>query len=129
MTETATTPAHLMQLFAERAASADPESLIELYEVDAVFQPHDGARFKGRQQIAQALAGLLSLKPTIEYVGEPEVLLVEDVALVKNHWTMTGTAPDGSVVRDGGISADVVRRQPEGHWLVMIDQPRGTSPA
>jgi ketosteroid isomerase-like protein len=42
---------------------------------------------------------------------------------VINEWTMTGTAPDGSEVRQGGLSDDVVRRQPNGTWLVLIDHP------
>jgi ketosteroid isomerase-like protein len=52
-----------------------------------------------------------------------EVLRADDVALVVNEWTMTGTAPDGSEVRQGGRSSDVVRRQPSGGWLVLVDKP------
>lgn len=129
MRETASTPAHLMQLFADRAAKGDLSVLMELYEDDAVFQPHDGVMVQGHPQIAEALSGMMALDPRIIYDGDPEVLVVGDIALVKNAWTMTGSAPGGTAVEDSGISADVVRRQPEGHWLVLIDQPRGTHPA
>jgi ketosteroid isomerase-like protein len=52
-----------------------------------------------------------------------QVLRADDIALVINEWTMTATAPDGSEVRQGGRSADVVRRQPSGAWLVLVDKP------
>ena len=52
-----------------------------------------------------------------------QVLQADDVALVVNEWTMTGIAPDGSEIHRGGRSADVVRRQRDGTWLVVVDKP------
>ena len=40
-------------------------------------------------------------------------------------WTMVATLPDGTVMNEGGTSADVVRRQTDGTWKVLVDQPRG----
>jgi hypothetical protein len=39
---------------------------------------------------------------------------------------VTGQRPDGGVHREAGVSADVLRRQPDGSWLILIDQPRGS---
>jgi ketosteroid isomerase-like protein len=95
---------------------------VALYEPAAVFEPQPGVVVEGRQAIRQALAEVLALRPTM--VAETvEVLQGDDVALVINEWTMTGTAPDGSEVRQGGRSSDVVRRQPGGEWLVLVDKP------
>ncbi len=124
---TAKSPAQLMELFAERAARGDLETLLELYEPDAVFEPQPGVTMVGIDQIRAALSEFVALGPRIEYVKQAEVLTVGEIALVTNTWTMTATAPDGSLVRDGGRSADVVRRQADGSWLIMIDQPRGES--
>jgi uncharacterized protein (TIGR02246 family) len=125
MSETATSPTHLMQLFARRAGSGDLDGLMDLYETDAVFQPQPGVQLKGTDQIRAALSEFMVLNPQITFSGETEVVTVGDIALVANDWKMTGVAPDGSAVADGGSSADVVRRHGDGHWLVMIDQPRG----
>lgn len=124
-TERATSPAHLMELFAARAASGDVEALLELYEPHAVFQPAFGVALAGREQIRPASAEFVAMRPRITYTAEPDVVITGDIALVANHWTMEATAPDGTVVREGGVSADVVRRQSDGSWLVLIDQPRG----
>jgi uncharacterized protein (TIGR02246 family) len=123
----ATSPTHLMELFAQRAAAGDLQALMELYEPGAVFEPQPGVVLVGTDQVRAALSELVLLRPKIEYVDQAEILTVDDVALVSNRWTMSATAPDGSTVRDEGWSADVVRRQADGSWLVMIDQPRGGS--
>jgi uncharacterized protein (TIGR02246 family) len=117
-----TTPEALMRSFTDRVHARDLDGLVALYEPAAVFEPQPGVLVEGREAIRQALAELLALRPTM--VAETvQVLQADDVALVINEWTMTGTAPDGSEVRQGGRSADVVRRQPDGGWLVLVDKP------
>jgi uncharacterized protein (TIGR02246 family) len=117
-----TTPEALMRTFTDRVHAGDLDGLVALYEPAAVFEPQPGVVVEGHEAIRQALAELLALRPTM--VAETvEVLQADDVALVINEWTMTGKAPDGSEVRQGGRSADVVRRQPGGGWLVLIDHP------
>ena len=71
---------------------------------------------------SQALAELLALRPTM-VANVVQVLETDDVALVVNEWNLTGTGPDGGEVRQGGRSADVVRRQSDGSWLVLVDKP------
>ena len=55
-----------------------------------------------------------------------KVFQVDNIALVHANWEMTGTAPEGSPINTGGKSADVMRRQPDETWLVLIDNPFGT---
>lgn len=125
MKELANSPTHLMELFTRRAGSGDLDGLMDLYESDAVFQPQPGVQLIGKEQIRAALSQFMTLNPQISFHGETEVVTVGDVALVANDWKMSGVAPDGSAVTDAGRSADVVRRQDDGRWLVVIDQPRG----
>jgi uncharacterized protein (TIGR02246 family) len=125
MTDTArdtSTPEALMRTFTDRVHAGDLDGLVALYEPTAVFEPRPGVVVEGREAIRQALGDLLALRPTM--VAETvEILQADDVALVVNEWTMTGRAPDGSEVRQGGRSADVVRRQPGGSWRVVVDKP------
>lgn len=124
---TATSPAHLMSLFAERVAAGDVDGLLALYEPGAVFEPELGTVLRGTDQIRPALAELAALTPAIEYSAEPDCVIVDDIAIVANTWTMTAELPGGGIHREGGLSADVLRRQPDGTWLVLIDQPRGSA--
>ncbi len=115
-------PEDTMEMFAASVQDGDLDRLMTLYEPDAVLQPSTGEVLSGHEAIRGYLAQLLSLKPTMNVVPA-DVLLVGDVALVVNDWTMRGTAPDGSTVERGGRSADVLRRQPDGGWRVLIDHP------
>jgi ketosteroid isomerase-like protein len=38
---------------------------------------------------------------------------------------LDGTGPDGKPVKIEGQSAEVARRQPDGTWLFVIDNPHG----
>jgi uncharacterized protein (TIGR02246 family) len=115
-----------MTLFARRVAAGDVDGLLALYEPDGVFEPHLGTVLRGVDQIRPVLAELAALRPTITYTGEPDCVIVDNVAIVSNTWAMTAALPDATTHRDGGLSADVLRRQPDGSWLILIDQPRGS---
>ena len=85
--ERAGTPAQLMTLFAERASSGDADGLLALYEADAVFEPQFGVVLRGLDEIRSALTELAALRPRIGYVGNPDVVIVDDIAVVSNTWT------------------------------------------
>jgi len=116
------TPEALMQTFAAHVHAGDLDALLSLYEPDAVFMPEPDVILATRGEIRAALGAMLSLKPAM-VVNPGEVLVAGDVALVQNDWSMTGTAPDGTTITQGGRSADVVRRQADGTWRVLIDRP------
>ena len=116
------TPEALLRAFTDRVHAGDLNGLIALYEPSAVFEPQPGVVVRGRAAIRQALAALLTLRPTMD-AAIVQILQADDVALVVNEWNLTGTGPDGAKVRREGRSADVVRRQPDGSWLVLVDKP------
>lgn len=120
-TNDTTTPANLMRAFTACVHGRDLDGLVALYEKGAVFEPAPGVVVRGADAIRGALAELLALEPDLT-ATTVQVLEVGDVALVVNEWSMTGIGPDGQVHR-AGRSADVVRRQADGRWLVVIDRP------
>ncbi len=115
-------PEHTMELFGDCVRDGDLDRLMTLYAPEAVLQPSDGGVFEGHEAIRGYLAGMVAMKPEMQIVPK-DVLVTGETALVMNEWTMRATAPDGSAVERGGTSADVLRRQPDGGWLVLIDHP------
>lgn len=116
------TPQELIARFGELVAARDLDSLVGLYEPTAVFVPEPGVAVAGHEAIRSALAFMLSLSPALES-AVAEVHTADDIALVVVDWTMSGVAPDGTTVRKAGRSADVLRRQRDGTWRVLVDHP------
>ena len=46
----------------------------------------------------------------------------ENLALVRNRWTLDATGPDGEPIAMNGTAFEVMRRQADGTWLWLIDQ-------
>ena len=115
-------PQELISRFGERVTARALDALVALYEPTAVFVPKPGVVLTGRTAIANSLAELLALSPVMETMVQ-EVHQADDIALVIVDWNLRGTAPDGSTVTQSGRSADVLRRQSDGSWRVLIDHP------
>ena len=122
MTTLPRSPEELLSQFGRYVTQRALEPLLDLYEPDALFVPEPGVVHAGRAAIRDALAGMLALAP----VMDTTVLAVHqasETALVIVDWTLRGTAPDGSAVAQSGKSADVLRRQSDGSWRILIDHP------
>ena len=104
----------------------DLEAAAALYAADAVLVGQPGATARGHAKIREALSAFLALRPALTTVAS-QVLEAGDVALYIGRWRLTGVGPDGAPVEMGGESTDVLRRQSDGRWLIVVDDPWGTS--
>jgi enoyl-CoA hydratase/carnithine racemase/ketosteroid isomerase-like protein len=115
-------PEELGRLFAERVNAGDLEGVLSLYEESATIVGPDGASASGSDAIRERLEGLLAMAPQITPTSSRAVM-AGDVALMSNRWRMSlgggGGAPPGL----DGASTEVARRQPDGSWLYLIDNP------
>jgi uncharacterized protein (TIGR02246 family) len=118
------TPEGTVQHFSALLEQGRLDALLALYEDDATFVPEPGRAVSGRAEIRAALEPLVALAPRMRGTVE-QVLRAGDTALVSYRWQMEATAPDGSPIRQGGLSADVLRRRGDGSWGVIIDDPYG----
>lgn len=110
-------PEDITRLFVERSNAGDAAGVAALYEPDAVMAFPPGSRTVGRAAIEALWAQVLASRPQFEPEPPLPTLRSGDLAL-------TSTPP-----RDGaGARAQVVRRQPDGSWLRVLDQPEFVSP-
>lgn len=110
--EKATKPEDLTRLFVERANAGDAAGIAALYEEEAVMAYPAGSLTVGRRAIRELWEQVLSHAPHFEQEEPLPTLLSGDIAL-------TSTPPqDGA-----GARAQVARRQPDGSWLRLLDQP------
>jgi ketosteroid isomerase-like protein len=104
-------PEDLGPLFLERANAGDVEGLVALYEPGAVLAFPAGRLAIGHEEIRAVYAELLSVRPRFSSAGQQPVIRNGDLAL-------TSTRLPG-----GGATVEVARRQPDGSWRWVIDQP------
>ena len=124
----ANTPYEIYELFAEYFNAGTIDLLLTLYTDDAVLLPAAGQEARGKDAIREGLNGFLALNGQIQ-MGHPTVVESGDTALIMVKWTLKGTSPQGGPVEISGQTSDVARRQPDGNWLLVIDNPFGAQSA
>ena len=97
-------------------ASYEPRATI-------VFEAGVASTEPGDQR--QAFLQLFEFSPRFEYTAGHEVHQAGDLAVHLAPWRMTGRAPDGASITDQGLSVAVLRKQPDGRWLLVLDAPHG----
>jgi uncharacterized protein (TIGR02246 family) len=115
-------PAELVEAFFRAFNEGDIEAIVALFEPDVVMIPQPGQTVTGIQALRESMQAFLAMQPTLT-PEKPEVVTAGDVALVK--WTLKGKGPDGQPVEMAGTTTDVLRRQADGRWLYLIDNPWG----
>ncbi|HEY9264472.1 MAG TPA: nuclear transport factor 2 family protein [Mycobacterium sp.] len=115
--EKALRPEDLTRLFVERANAGDAEGVALLYEENAVMAYPPGRQTVGRAAIQDLWQTVLTSRQHFEPEEPLPTLVCGDIAL-------TSTAPKD----EAGARAQVVRRQTDGSWLRILDQPEFTPP-
>jgi len=102
----------------------DVDGILRTYEPGAVVVGEPGAPVSGTPALRAMFGGFIAAKAHFTFLGH-EVIQADEIALHLTPWRMTGVAPDGSPLSAGGLSVAVLRRQPDGRWLMVIDDPYG----
>jgi uncharacterized protein (TIGR02246 family) len=119
------TPEQVLQSIVDGINAGNLDALMTLYEPEAAFATQPGSLAHGLPGVKGALAGFVSMKGKLD-LKVTRVLESSDLALVITVWSFTGTGPDGQPVNLATKSADVLRRQADGSWRLVIDNPWGT---
>lgn len=119
------TPEQVLAAIADGINTRNLDALLPLYEHEAAFAVRPGALNHGLRGIAEALAGFIAMNGTLD-LKVTRVLEASNLALVTTTWSFIGSGPDGEPVTLAAESADVLRRQGDGSWRFVIDNPWGT---
>jgi len=115
---TAHTPQEVHELFLDAFNRADVDALAALYEAKGVLVTRTETAV-GRDAIRAAYRRILSGGGRMELHTHTVVDSGDGLALLHAAWTLhrNGTAISG-------ISTEIVRRQADGSWLFVLDEPR-----
>lgn len=119
----ARTPEEVHRLWADYFVAGDLDAMVSLYEPDATLAAGRGACVTGHRAIREVLAGFIAIRRTFE-IEIGRALQSGDIALIASSWRLEGER-HGEPYESSGRTADVVRRQPDGSWLYVIDSPYG----
>jgi uncharacterized protein (TIGR02246 family) len=120
----APTPEALHSLWVDGINRGDLDTVAALYESDAAFVVQPGRIVAGLAAVREATSVLLALRP--QATLQPLVAIrASGLALLVSRWSLVGTGAGGETVRLEGQTADVARRQSDGTWRFVIDNPWG----
>ena len=113
-----------VQILLSSFEQGDIDAVMQSYEAHAtvVFEPgkpqHDPAVLR------EMFAAMSASNPHFSYSGH-QVFMSGDIAVHIAPWRMKAKAPDGSEIEQSGLSIAVLRKQADGSWLMVIDNPHG----
>lgn len=102
----------------------DIDTVMTTYEPGAVVVGQPDTPTSGDAQLRAMFASFVATKAKF-VLGKHDVVQAGDLALHITDWRMTGEAPDGSAMTGRGLSVAVLRRQRDGSWAMVIDNPFG----
>jgi uncharacterized protein (TIGR02246 family) len=117
-------PTELHRQFEQRFNAGDIDGLLALYEPGATLIPQPGSTATGPDEIKAALEGFLGMQGQIT-LDTKLAVTAGDITYLANTWTLAGKDPDGNPMTLGATTAEVARRQDDGRWLYVIDNPWG----
>lgn len=100
------------------------DGILSTYEDRATIMFQPGEATFGRDKFAEQFQGFFAAEPNFQFENH-QVIVNDDIAVHTTPWTMTGKTPDGQEIAQSGLSIAVLRRQDDGSWLMIIDNPYG----
>jgi hypothetical protein len=104
-------PQELARTLVRRELEGDADGMAALYDPAAVLDLGDGKLAVGRDAIRAFYTSLIRAGRKFALGQQRPAILNEDLALTSTR------------LPNGTITSEVARRQPDGSWLWVIDQP------
>ena len=114
----ATKPQDIHTLFVEAFNRGDVDALVALYEPNALLVTGNGPAL-GHDAIRKAYEHILSDGARMELKTQAVLESSDGLAVLHASW-----AYHRGDVTFPGLSTEVLRSQPDGSWLFVIDEPR-----
>ena len=106
--------------------AGDLDSALDLYEPEAIFIVSPGKVVTGRAAIREILQGMASAQATGKLDSVTSVTSADgSLAFTRTKGSSTIPGPDGNLITTYFHSVEVVRKQPDGTWRIVIDDPSG----
>ncbi len=120
----ATRPEDLYPALSAAHNAGDLEAVLSLYEPKAAYVIKAGRVTGSPAELRAALQHVIALRGRLS-VNPQTFTRFDDLVLVLGTFTLSGRRGDGTPFERASRFADVLRRQPDGSWLIAVDNPYG----
>jgi uncharacterized protein (TIGR02246 family) len=104
-------PQHLARELVNREKAGDADGMAALYDPGAVLVGNNGQLIAGREAIRSFYARLIGTGIKFELGDQSAAVVNGDLALTSTR------------LPNGAVTAEIARRQRDGSWLWVVDQP------
>jgi uncharacterized protein (TIGR02246 family) len=117
-----TRPEDLHPALSEAYNAGDLEAMLSLYDPKAAFVIKPSRVTESPAELRAAIQHFIALRGRLT-VNPQSFTRFDDLVLVLGTFTLSGRRGDGMPFERASRFADVLRRQPDGRWLIAIDNP------
>jgi ketosteroid isomerase-like protein len=100
--------------------TGDVQTVLRMYDFEGIIVPEPGRPVSGRKEFEEAIKSILSIKGKME-IKTVYCLEVAGVAVGRSEWNIT----DGDDVKISAKGIEVMKRQADGTWKIVIDHAFG----
>jgi uncharacterized protein (TIGR02246 family) len=119
----ARSPEALHAILEDAFNRGDLDAYTDAFEPGATLvMPPGGQVVRGHADIRAASTRIFALRPRAT-IRVRHKLEADDIALTRAEWHLAGTESDGARVELDGHGTIVSRRQPDGTWRIVLDNP------
>jgi len=112
------------RVFEQHFKTGDLDAVTALYEPDVRFVAGSGEILVGRERIREALTKLIVAKTRFRS-RVIKAVVVEDIAQLSTDFEGAALDHAGNTVQTHNKAMEVLRRQPEGDWKLIVGDPNG----
>lgn len=100
--------------------TGDVSTVLNMYDFNGIIVPEPDKPVSGKEKFTEAIKSILAIKGKME-IKTVYCLQTGDVAVGRSEWNIT----EGKEVRVSAKGIEVMKRQPDGGWKIVIDHAFG----
>jgi len=100
--------------------TGDVNIVLSMYDVNGIIVPEPGKPVSGKSRFEEAIKGILSIPGKMD-IQTVYCLQAGDMAVGRSEWSIT----DGGETKISAKGIEVMKKQDDGTWKVLIDHAFG----
>lgn len=108
------------QTLAAAFNSGDAATVLNMYDFNGIIVPEPGKPVSGKEKFEEAIKAILSIKGKME-IKTVYCLQTGNLAVGRSEWNIT----DGNEVKVSAKGIEVMQKQSDGTWKIVIDHAFG----